>query len=90
MFLYLPIYTVGLKNKQIFTSIWRSLLKIIEEGSATLGVLFYSSNKRILFDSDVPFGTMKCEINKVVSLSIGGNDKELILSGNTKGLIGAG
>jgi hypothetical protein len=39
LFLDLSIYTVGLNNNQIFTSIWRSLSKIIEEGNATLRVL---------------------------------------------------
>jgi predicted TIM-barrel fold metal-dependent hydrolase len=44
--------------------------------------------ERILFASDIPFGTMKNELNKVLSLPIGDADKELILSKNLKRLIG--
>jgi predicted TIM-barrel fold metal-dependent hydrolase len=44
--------------------------------------------ERILFGSDIPFGQMKNELNKVLSLPIGGADKELILSKNVKRLIG--
>lgn len=38
--------------------------------------------ERVLFGSDVPFGTMKSELSKVAGLSLGQGDKELILSGN--------
>jgi len=38
--------------------------------------------ERVLFGSDVPFGTMKSELSKVTGLSLGHPDKELILSGN--------
>jgi len=38
--------------------------------------------ERVLFGSDVPFGTMKSELSKVTGLSLGHSDKELILSGN--------
>ena len=44
--------------------------------------------ERILFASDVPFGTMQNELNKVLSLPIGDDAKELILSKNLKRLIG--
>ncbi len=38
--------------------------------------------ERVLFGSDVPFGSMKSELSKVLSLSIPDKDKALILSGN--------
>ncbi|OGP92469.1 MAG: hypothetical protein A2Z19_06005 [Deltaproteobacteria bacterium RBG_16_54_18] len=44
--------------------------------------------ERVLFGSDIPFGTMKNELNKVLSLPIRDADKELILSKNVKRLIG--
>ena len=44
--------------------------------------------ERILFGSDIPFGTMKNELNKVLSLPIGDAEKELILSKNVKRLTG--
>lgn len=37
---------------------------------------------RVLFGSDVPFGTMKNELSKVLSLSLSKADKELLLSEN--------
>ena len=43
--------------------------------------------ERVLFGSDIPFGDMKTELNKVLSLRIGDADKTLILSGNLKRLI---
>jgi len=42
---------------------------------------------RILFGSDIPFGTMKWELEKVFSLPIGDDKKEWILSKNLKRLI---
>ncbi len=42
---------------------------------------------RILFGSDVPFGTMKWELEKVLSLRVGDDKKEWILSKNLKRLI---
>jgi predicted TIM-barrel fold metal-dependent hydrolase len=42
---------------------------------------------RVLFGSDIPFGTMKNELNKVLSLHVTDNEKELILSKNLKTLI---
>jgi predicted TIM-barrel fold metal-dependent hydrolase len=42
---------------------------------------------RILFGSDIPFGAMKWELEKVLSLSIGDDEKEMILSKNIKRLI---
>ena len=45
-------------------------------------------HERILFGSDVPFGTMKWELEKVLSLPIGDDKKEWILSKNLKRLIG--
>jgi predicted TIM-barrel fold metal-dependent hydrolase len=45
---------------------------------------------RILFGSDIPFGTMKWELEKVLSLPIGDDKKEWILSKNLKRLIGLG
>ncbi|OGP94890.1 MAG: hypothetical protein A2157_01865 [Deltaproteobacteria bacterium RBG_16_47_11] len=44
--------------------------------------------ERILFGSDIPFGTMKQELEKVLSLPIGDDKKEWILSKNLKRLIG--
>jgi predicted TIM-barrel fold metal-dependent hydrolase len=44
--------------------------------------------QRILFGSDIPFGTMKWELEKVLSLPIGDDEKEGILSKNLKSLIG--
>lgn len=38
--------------------------------------------QRVLFGSDVPFGSMKSELSKVVSLPLKKDDKALILSGN--------
>ncbi len=43
--------------------------------------------ERILFGSDIPFGTMKWELEKVLSLPIGDEKKEWILSKNLKRLI---
>jgi len=47
-----------------------------------------SGHERILFGSDIPFGTMKWELEKVLSLPIGDDKKESILSKNLKRLIG--
>jgi predicted TIM-barrel fold metal-dependent hydrolase len=44
--------------------------------------------ERILFGSDIPFGTMKWELEKVLSLPIGDDKKEWILGKNLKRLIG--
>ena len=44
--------------------------------------------ERVLFGSDIPFGSMKSELNRVLSLRIGDDDKALILSGNLKRLTG--
>jgi predicted TIM-barrel fold metal-dependent hydrolase len=44
--------------------------------------------ERVLFASDIPFGTMKHELAKVFSLPITDDEKELILSKNVKRLIG--
>ena len=44
--------------------------------------------ERILFGSDIPFGTMKTELQKVLSLPISDDKKELLLSKNLKRLIG--
>ena len=44
--------------------------------------------QRILFGSDIPFGTMKWELEKVLSLPIGDDEKEGILSRNLRSLIG--
>jgi predicted TIM-barrel fold metal-dependent hydrolase len=43
--------------------------------------------ERLLFGSDIPFGTMKGELDKITSLPIGDEDKELILSCNIKTLL---
>ena len=45
-------------------------------------------HKRILFGSDIPFGTMKWELEKVLSLPIGDDKKEWILSKNIERLTG--
>jgi predicted TIM-barrel fold metal-dependent hydrolase len=44
--------------------------------------------ERILFGSDIPFSTMKRELEKILSLPIGDDAKEWILSKNLKCLIG--
>lgn len=44
--------------------------------------------ERILFGSDVPFGTMKGELDKILSLRISEEDRALILYGNIKRLTG--
>ena len=44
--------------------------------------------ERILFGSDIPFGTMKRELEKILSLLINDDEKEWILSKNMKRLIG--
>lgn len=43
---------------------------------------------RILFGSDIPFGTMKWELEKVLSSPVSDDKRELILSKNLKRLIG--
>jgi predicted TIM-barrel fold metal-dependent hydrolase len=45
-------------------------------------------HERVLFGSDIPFGTMKWELEKVLSLPVGDDKKEWILSKNLKRLIG--
>jgi len=45
-------------------------------------------HERILFGSDIPFGTMKWELEKVLSLPVGDDKKEWILSKNLRRLIG--
>ena len=47
-------------------------------------------HERILFGSDIPFGTMKGELEKVLSLPIKNGKKEGILSKNLRRLIGLG
>jgi predicted TIM-barrel fold metal-dependent hydrolase len=44
--------------------------------------------ERVLFASDIPFGQMRTELAKVLSLPITDDEKELILSKNVKRLIG--
>ncbi len=44
--------------------------------------------ERVIFGSDIPFGGMKSELDKVLYLSINDADKELILCKNIKRLIG--
>ncbi|NWG02658.1 MAG: amidohydrolase family protein [Syntrophaceae bacterium] len=46
-------------------------------------------HERILFGSDIPFGTMKGELEKILSLPIGDEKKDWILSKNLKRLIGS-
>lgn len=45
--------------------------------------------ERILFGSDVPFGTMRRELEKILSLPISDDEKEWILSKNLIRLIGS-
>jgi len=45
-------------------------------------------HERILFGSDIPFGTMKWELEKILSLPIEDEKKEWILCKNLKRLIG--
>jgi uncharacterized protein len=42
--------------------------------------------ERVLFGSDVPFGSMKNELSKILALPVPDTDKELILSNNIKRL----
>lgn len=44
--------------------------------------------ERILFGSDIPFGRMKWELEKIFSLPIRDDEKEWILSKNLKRLVG--
>jgi predicted TIM-barrel fold metal-dependent hydrolase len=44
--------------------------------------------ERILFGSDIPFGTMRSELHKVLALDISEEERSLILSGNLKRLTG--
>lgn len=44
--------------------------------------------EKIPSGSDIPFGTMKWELEKILSLPIGNDEKDWILSKNLKGLIG--
>jgi len=44
--------------------------------------------ERILFGSDIPFGTMKLELQKVLSLPLNDREKEAILGGNIRRLTG--
>jgi len=44
--------------------------------------------ERVLFGSDIPFGTMKLELRKVLSLSLNDRERESILGGNIRRLIG--
>jgi predicted TIM-barrel fold metal-dependent hydrolase len=43
--------------------------------------------ERVLFGSDIPFGTMKGELEKILSLKISIKEKELLLGGNLERLI---
>jgi len=44
--------------------------------------------ERVLFGSDIPFGTMKLELQKVLSLPLNDREKEAILGGNIRRLTG--
>jgi predicted TIM-barrel fold metal-dependent hydrolase len=44
--------------------------------------------ERILFGSDIPFGTTKRELDKILALNINDQDKGLILSENLRRLTG--
>jgi predicted TIM-barrel fold metal-dependent hydrolase len=43
--------------------------------------------ERILFGSDIPFGTMKWELEKILSLPISEEKRDWILSKNLKRLV---
>jgi len=45
-------------------------------------------HERILFGSDIPFGTMRRELEKILSLTVGDDKKECLLSKNLKRLTG--
>ena len=53
-----------------------------------MGFIDKVGTERILFGSDIPFGTMKGELGKILSLPIEDDRKEQILSKNLKKLIG--
>ncbi|OPY06441.1 MAG: Amidohydrolase [Syntrophus sp. PtaB.Bin001] len=44
--------------------------------------------QRVLFGSDIPFGSMKNELHKVLSLSLSDREREAILGGNLRRLTG--
>jgi predicted TIM-barrel fold metal-dependent hydrolase len=44
--------------------------------------------ERLLFGSDIPFGTMKLELQKVLSLHLNDRELEAILGGNLRRLTG--
>jgi predicted TIM-barrel fold metal-dependent hydrolase len=54
----------------------------LASGSTILRFFEAIGPERIIFASDVPFGSMATELSKVTSLPIAEGDKELILSGN--------
>jgi len=53
-----------------------------------LGFIETVGPERVLFGSDIPFGTMKRELEKILSLPVSDDEKELILSRNIRRLIG--
>jgi hypothetical protein len=55
--------------------------------SMTMSFIEKIGYERILFGSDIPFGTMKSELEKILTLPIGDDQKEWILSKNLKRLI---
>jgi len=60
----------------------------LSSGDTLMRFIEKIGHERILFGSDIPFGTMKWELEKVLSLPIGDDKKEWILSKNLKRLIG--
>jgi len=44
--------------------------------------------ERVIFGSDIPFGTMKSELQKVLSLPISEGEREAVLGGNIRRLTG--
>jgi hypothetical protein len=59
----------------------------LASSSMTMSFIGKIGYERILFGSDIPFGTMKSELEKILTLPIGDDQKEWILSKNLKRLI---
>jgi predicted TIM-barrel fold metal-dependent hydrolase len=68
-------------NKNVYFDTSLARPGIIMEYLRTIGP------ERLIFGSDVPFGMMSQELEKIFSLPIGEDERNLILSKNIKGLI---
>lgn len=64
------------RNENIYFDTALGSRDMISEFVRTIGP------ERVLFGSDVPFGTMRSELAKITSLSLSDKERELIVSGN--------